>query len=120
MQRTAIGHIHLLTPPANSQQWYSTLHRSSQQLKCGGITVGIVGRYTVVAPVVLWFYVGRATRQQQAIYSTQQFFDIKPVTERRNHHRHRIGTVNNAIDVFLTHDIKWMGVNLLATGGYAN
>jgi hypothetical protein len=69
---------------------------------------------------VLWFYVGRATRQQQAVYPTQQFFDIKPVTERRNHHRHRIGTVDNAIDVFLTHDIEWMGINLLATGGYAN
>ena len=31
-----------------------------------------------------------------------------------------ISTVNNTIDVFLTHDIEWMGINLLATGGYTN
>ena len=68
----------------------------------------------------MWFDVGRTAGQQDTVQRVQQRLGIESFRQWRYYQGQGTRTINNTVDIFLADNVEWMGIELPATGSYAD
>ena len=113
--------IQFLESTADRKQRYPGRHCLLRKRQGCRVAVRIMQRtrLTGIAIIVMWFDVGRAACQEQAIHMTENGIQIEAVTQSGYEKWHRICTVANRRDVFLPNHMKGMRVELTPVRRYS-
>ncbi len=122
MQRTPERDVQLLHPAADGEQRHTLGQSATDQGQGSGVARRIPGAAgpARLRPIVMWFDVGRAAGDQQAVELIEQRVEIKPRPQGGNQQWQAARAIDDGIDIFVAHLVVTEAIAVNEAGRHAD